>query len=468
MANNSSPIARALRQNTPLEFAAEKLSTMPSIDAGTTIGAHQTFSRSAMLGILGIGVVVPTSDASFIHACSSALSAEGLIRDALAAELTNTPAHLRESFVTMLSNHRVVSGILGRIERYQSEAEQKAAGLEIGVSGHPSIFGRALQAELEEIYFTVPREVPRHLERACETWGRAQADARELILERTWDSIVRRSDWSRPTGFDRVVSGFLEGQPIAYGSLVNSEVRFSNWLDTVQTLRDNSTSWLFATASTLKREDLTVADVMAASALLQEKGLIAWSESLWKVSPGLEARMSREIWPLSETLPELVSFTNGVPSHVTISVTQALDHWSRYIGSLPLDGITIHAHAMNFSERSALAQELAEVGHTPLAHFIRQVEIDLHEATDTQIERSLRSTVNLLSAMVKGSDWHDNSREHAVTLTLLHCPPSGRESAMRTLRAEIRRIPWSFTELSPLASPTRFNHATVAFHYTPK
>jgi hypothetical protein len=420
-----------------------------------------------MLGILGIGVVVPTTDASFMKACSLAISAEGLVRDSLAYELNSSPAHLRESFVTMLSNYPMVSAILNRIERYQSEGERKVAGLELGIAGHSSIFGKALIAELEEIYVTIPREVPRELLSACEAWGQAQADAREIILEGTWQSVVNREEWSRPTGFDRIVSGFLEGHPLTQGSLVNAEVRFAHWLDTVQTLRDGAASPLFIAAKTLKRNDLLVADVVAASALFQEKGLLAWSESLWKFAPGQEARISREIWPHPEILPEHTMFTEGVPTQVTISVTQALDHWSRYIANLPLDGVTIHSHAMNFSAHSALSQELAEVGHTPLANYIHKIEIDLHEATSEQIERSLRTAVNLLSAMVKGSDWHDNSREHTVTLALLHCPENERLSVMHTLRRECRRIPWELREISPINASTRFNHVTLGFHYSP-
>mgnify|MGYP006274686857 CR=1 FL=1 len=467
MANNSL-IARALHDNTPLEFAPERLSTLPSMTNPSLTGANETFARTAMLGILGVGVVVPTTDPSFVLSCATALSAEGLIRDALAIELDSSPSHLRESFMTMLSNHRIVSGILGRLERYQSEGEQKAAGLEIGVSGHSSIFGRALRGELEEIYCTGTNELPSELVSTCEDWGRAQAEARELILQHTWDSIVRREDWPRPRGFDRVVSGFLEGHPLTYESLVNSELRLANWLDTVQTLRDKSGTPLFHSASTLKRDNITAADVVAASALLHEQGLPAWSESLWKISPGLEAAISREIWPDADTLPEHVSFAAGVPSQITISITQAIDHWSRYIGALPLDGVTIHTHAMDFSEQAALSQNLAEVGHTPLVNFIHRVEIDLHEATTAQIERSLRASINLLSAMVKGSDWHDNSREHLVTLALLHCPEGDRVSAVRMLRTEARRIPWRMTELSPFASTSRYNHLTLAFHYSPK
>lgn len=464
----NSLIARALSDTSPLELTPERLSTLPSITIASPIGASETFTRTAMLGILGVGVVVPKDDPSFAHACSMALSAEGLIRDALAAELNSLPSHLRESFVTMLSNHPVVSGILSRIERYQSEGEQKAAGLEIGVSGHPSIYGRALQGELDEIYYSGSGELPRELVDACKTWGQAQADAREIILERTWDSIVGRFDWPRPTGFDRIVSGYLEGHPLSSDSLLNSELRLANWLDTVQTLREKSNSPVFTTAAMLKRDDLTAADVVAASALLHQNGLIAWSESLWKLSPGLEATIGSEIWRDSETLPEHISFAAGVPSQVTISIPQALDHWSRYIAALPLDSVTIHSHAMNFSERSTLSQNLAEVGHTPLANFIHRVEIDLHEATSAQIERSLRASVNLLSAIVKGSDWHDNGREHLVTLALLHCPQSERTAALKMLRTEARRIPWRFTELSPIASASRFNHLTVSFHYSPK
>jgi hypothetical protein len=456
MSNQTSLIARALHHNSaPLEFGQEKLSTLPSLATANHREAGATFNRTAMLGILGVGVVVPTTDPLFVNACSQAISVEGLIRDSLASELVAAPEHLRESFVTMLSNYRMVSAILGRIERRQSEA------------GHPSIFGKALAAELEEIYVTVPREVPHELVRACEVWGRAQADARELILERTWQSVVNRADWSRPTGFDRIVSGFLEGHPLMHGSLVNSEVRLAHWLDTVQTLREGATSPVFRAALTLKRHDLTVPQVVEASSILQDKQLPAWSESLWKVSPGQEARIAREIWPHAEILPEYVIFAEGVPSQVTISVTQALDHWSRYIANLPLDGVTIHSHAMDFSERSALSQELAEVGHTPLANYIHRIEVDLHEATSAQIERSLRGSINLLSAMVKGSDWHDNNRDHTVTLTLLHCPESERAQAIRTLRAESRRIPWELTEVSPVAYASRFNHVTLAFHYSP-
>ena len=469
MSNELSLIARALHHNkAPLEFTPEKLSTLPSLANVNHIEAGATFNRTAMLGILGVGVVVPTTDPLFASACSKAMSVEGLIRDSLANELVAAPEHLRESFVTMLSNYRMVSAILGRIERYQSEGERKVAGLELGVAGHPSIFGKALAAELEEIYVTVPREVPQELLTACDVWGHAQADARELILEKTWQSVVNRPDWSRPTGFDRIVSGFLEGHPLMHGSLVNSEVRFAHWLDAVETLRDGATSPVFLTALTLKRADLTVAQVVEASATLQDKKLSAWSESLWKLSPGQEARIAREIWPNAETLPEHVIFTESVPSQVTISVSQALDHWSRYIANLPLDGVTIHSHAMDFSARSPLSQELAEVGHTPLAKYIHRIEVDLHEATSEQIERSLRASINLLSAMVKGSDWHDNSRDHTVTLALLHCPESERAQAMRTLRAESRRIPWELTEVSPLASASRFNHMTVAFHYSPR
>lgn len=468
MSNELSLIARALHQNkAPLEFAPEKLSTLPSLANVNHIEAGATFNRTAMHGILGIGVVVPTTDPLFVSACSQAMSVEGLIRDSLASALSAAPEHLRESFVAMLSNYSMVSAILGRIERYHSEGERKVAGLELGVLGHPSIFGKALAAELEEIYVTVPREVPRELLTACEVWGRAQADAREIILERTWQSVVNRPDWSRPTGFDRIVSGFLEGHPLMHGSLVNSEVRFAHWLDTVHTLREGGTSPVFRAALALKSDDLSVAQVVDASATLQDQKLSAWSESLWKFSPGHEARIAREIWPHPEILPEHVIFAESVPSQVTISVTQALDHWSRYIANLPLDGVTIHSHAMDFSARSALSQELAEVGHTPLANYIHRIEIDLHEATSDQIERSLRASINLLSAMVKGSDWHDNSRDHTVTLALLHCPESDRAQAMHTLRAESRRIPWKLAEVSPLASASRFNHVTLAFHYSP-
>ena len=468
MSNQLSLIARALHQNsTPVKFTPEKLSTLPSLANINHIEAGATFNRTAMLGILGVGVVVPTTDPLFASACSRAMTVEGLIRDSLASELRASPEHLRQSFVAMLSNHTMVSAILGRIERYQSEGERKVAGLELGVVGHPSIFGKALAAELEEIYVTIPSEVPRELVAACELWGRAQAEARELILERTWQSVVNREDWSRPTGFDRIVSGFLEGHPLMHGSLVNSEVRLAHWLDTVQTLREGGNSAVFFAASTLKRDNLTVAQVVAASAILQDQKLHAWSESLWKFSPGHEAKVAREIWPHSEILPEHVIFAEGVPSQVTVSVTQALDHWSRYIANLPLDGVTIHSHAMDFSERSSLSQELAEVGHTPLANYINAIEIDFHEAMSDQIQRSLRASINLLSAMVKGSDWHDNSRDHEVTLTLLHCPTSERDLALRTLRGEVRRIPWELSEVSPLAASSRFNHLTVAFRYSP-
>jgi hypothetical protein len=474
MVNDQSLIARALHKTgdaTPRALTPEtlpdKLSTLPSLTNANHIEASATFNRTAMLGILGIGVVVPTNDTSFMKACSLAFSAEELIRDSLASELRDSPAHLKESFVTMLSNHHIVSAILSRIERYQSEGERKVAGLELGVSVHPSLFGNALAAELEWIYSTIPKELPRELLSACEAWGRAQADAREIILAETWQSVVNRSDWSRPTGFNRIVSGFLEGQPLTHGSLVNAEVRFAHWLNAVQTLRDGSASPVFTAAKNLKRNDLLVADVVAASTLFQEKGLLAWSESLWKVSPGHEARIAREIWPHPEILPEHTIFAEGVPTQVTISVTQALDHWSRYIANLPLDGFTIHSHAMNFSDRSALSQELAEVGHTPLANFIHKIEIDLHEATSDQIARSLRASINLLSAMVKGSDWHDNSREHTVTLALLHCPESERLSVMHTLRREGRRTLWELREISPINASTRFNHVTLAFHYSP-
>jgi hypothetical protein len=468
MSNHPSLIARALHHNNaPLELTPEKLSTLPSLANVNHFEASATFNRTAMLGILEVGVVVPTSDPLFISACSQAISVEALIRDSLANELNASPDHLRESFVTMLSNHTMVSAMLGRIERYQSARERKVAGLELGVVGHPSIFGKALAAELEEIYVTIPSEVPHQLVAACETWGRAQADAREIILERTWRSVVNREDWPRPTGFDRIVCGFLEGHPLMHGSLENSELRLAHWLDTVQTLRDGGKSAVFLAALTLKKDDLTVAEVVAASAILQDKKLRAWSDSLWKFSPGQEAKVAREIWPHPEILPEHIIFAESVPSQVTISVTQALDHWSRYIANLPLDGVTIHSHAMDFSERSLLSQELAEVGHTPLANYINAIEIDLHEATSDQIERSLRASINLLSAIVKGSDWHDNSCEHTVTLRLLHCPASERLAAMHTLRREVRRIPWELKEVSPQPSPSRFNHATLAFHYSP-
>jgi hypothetical protein len=246
-------------------------------------------------------IVVPHNNRAYTALCETVSRLEGEILSILSSHKQSLSPEQAKTFDDILSDNPITRKLLSRTLLANNEGKYIGAGIYLGSHKTDYTMGH-------DLYYCLTGAMgkcsDRSLEIACTKWGDHQARARQKISNGTWRTLIGRCFLDAPEDFSRNLASLLEPDLIDRLRVAENDtpvggeqpVLFMDWLVDINIIYDQGKS----------------------------KGVS-------RKSPDLP----------TPAIPDVYQLKAQSITEIRISLSQALDYWSRYLAISSLQEIEI-------------------------------------------------------------------------------------------------------------------------------
>jgi len=342
------------------------------------------------------------------HIFHSILDASDQMRTALA-----------EAFQVELIQAEPVQNLLRRIQALHESKQQLVPGVYLGATKCDSTIGDVLQEALEKAWRRANRVIPEELKLLCREWGEVQSRARTAIISASWSSLVNRGTWPTPTAFEDNMGSFLEGRLPE----VASET-FWSWYSQIEALSESASSASLRIITAVRTSGAGFGKGLPIELVeeLQDpsSSFPTWEQYLRNPKTVNPRILAEEIFPDEQTRPIEISFLHGIPHAIAITEQQALNYGCFYLSNFdPQEVSIVYSDSPGESQWRNLRRgpEVRALAASPLAHFIREIEVDCFTITQGECLGIFDEQMKFLKAFEEIETWRAADSSHSLTLT---------------------------------------------------